>query len=433
MSGRSSEQKGAGETTHGLPGIAKRNLKLLLPMVVLLVGMALAGGMVIARPGVSTQQSPKLTPLVRVLSVEPESTRLRIRSQGSVSPRTESDLIAEVSGRVTWVSPSLAVGGFVAAGELLIRIDARDYEVALSRSKAALARAESQLALADRASARLGELASRGVASPVALDDAENAALVAGANRLEADAVLTQARHDLERTRIAAPFEGLVRVKHIGLGQFVNRGTPLARIYAVDYAEVRLPIPDDDAAHVDLPIAARGGIGEQAQPEVTLTAEFGGQQHRWTGRIVRTEGELDPRTRMIHAVARIEDPYSLGEPPVPGEETHDAGEGARDGGSSGRPPLAVGLFVDAEILGREIDGVYSLPASALRGSDQVVVIDADNRAYRRRVKLLQRLQDRVLIASGIEAGDRVVTTPLALTVDGMLVEVSESVASETAR
>jgi multidrug efflux system membrane fusion protein len=407
----------------GLPGLLMRHPKALLPVAVLLLGMTLAGGLVMARPSVSTRQLPNAAPLVEVLRVEPVSTRLSIRSQGSVSPRTESDLIAEVSGRVTWVSPSLAAGGFVAAGESLIRIDARDYEVAVTRSRAALARAESQLALAERASGRLRELAARGVASPVALDDAENAALVAEANRLEAGAALTQAQHDLERTHIHAPFEGRVRTKHVDLGQFVNRGVPLARIYAVDYAEVRLPIPDDAAAHVELPIAAREATGEQLQPEVTLTAEFGGRRHRWTGRIVRTEGELDPRTRMIHAVARIEDPYALGEAPHPG-----AAPGA--GETSGRPPLAVGLFVEAEIHGREIDGVYSLPQTALRGSDRVVVVDAENRARYRHVELLQRLPDRVLIASGLEPGDRVITSPLALTVDGMPVEVAPTAAGE---
>jgi len=150
---------------------------------------------------------------------------------------------------------------------------------------------------------------------------------------------------------------------------------------------------------------------ERAEPEVVFEAEFGGREHRWIGRIVRTEGELDPRTRMIHAVARVEDPYGRSE-------------------QAGRPPLAVGLFVEAEVQGRRVDGVYSLPRAALRGNDSVVVVDGEGRAHLRRVELLQRLTDRVLIRSGLEPGERVVISPLALTVEGMRVEVEAAAAPE---
>jgi RND family efflux transporter MFP subunit len=386
---------------------AKRYPKVLLPVAVVTLGLLLAGGLVTIRPGVATRRPSKLAPLVQVVRAEPESVHLSIHTQGSVAPRTESDLIAEVSGRITWVSPSLAAGGFLEEGEPLLRVDARDYEVAAARAEAALTRAESQLALARRALERSRNLTKRGVASSAELDDAENSARVAEANHLEAEAALTQARNDLERTCINAPFEGRVRVKHVDVGQFVNRGAPVARIYAVDYAEVRLPIPDDSAAFVELPIDYRDEGADGHQPEVVLKAEFGGQEHRWNGRIVRTEGELDPRTRMIHAVARIEDPYGRGDQPE-------------------RPPLAVGLFVEAEIQGRRVDGVYSLPRSALRNGDRVVVVDGEARAHLRRVELLRRLPDRVLIRSGLEPGEQVVISPLALTVEGMLVEVEGS-------
>lgn len=391
----------------------KRYPKVLLPVAVLTVGLLIGGGMVMARPSVATRKPSRPVPIVHVVSAAPESVHLKIHSQGSVAPRTESDLIAEVSGRITWVSPSLAAGGFLEQDAALIEIDARDYKVAMTRAQAALSRAASQLALAKRAAERQRHLSKRGVTSPVSLDDAENALLVAEANRLEAEASLTQARHDLERTRVQAPFAGRVRNKHVDVGQFVNRGAPVARIYAVDYAEVRLPIPDDAAAFVDLPIDYRDAGGEVPQPKVVLTAEFGGKRHEWTGRIVRTEGELDPQTRMIHAVARVEDPYSRGDEP-------------------GRPPFAVGLFVEAEIEGRRVDDVYAVPRSALRGNDRVVVVDPEGRARVRSIALLQRLPDRVLIASGLEPGDRVVTSPLSLTVEGMPVEIDSADARATA-
>ena len=398
---------------NGARDFLTRYRKVLLPVVVLTLGLLIGGGMVMARPSVATRKPSKPTPMVHVLSAKPESIRLKIRSQGTVAPRTESDLIAEVSGRITWVSASLAAGGFIEKDAPLIAIDSRDYEVAITRAKAALSRAKSQLALAKRAAERQRALAKRGVTSPVSLDDAENAMRVMEANRLEAEASLTQASHDLQRTKVKAPFAGRIRNKYVDVGQFVNRGNPVARIYAVDYAEVRLPIPDDATAFVDLPIDYRDEGGEAPQPRVVLTADFAGEQFSWNGRIVRTEGELDPRTRMIHAVARVEDPYGRGDDP-------------------NRPPFAVGMFVEAEIEGRLVDDVYSLPRSALRGNDRVLVVDAESRARRRPITLLQSLPDRVLIASGLEPGDRVVTSPLALTIDGMPVEIESASARANA-
>lgn len=389
--------------------ILKRYPKVLFPVLVLTIGLLIGGGMVMARPSVATRTPSQSTPMVHVMNAQPESVHLKIHSQGTVAPRTESDLIAEVSGRITWVSPSLAAGGFIEQDAPLIEIDPRDYEVAMTRAKASLSRAESQFALAKRAAERQRKLSQRGVTSPVSLDDAENALLVMEANRLEAEASLTQARHNLQRTKVRAPFAGRIRTKHVDVGQFVNRGNPVARIYAVDYAEVRLPIPNDVAAFVDLPIDYRDEGGEAPQPEVVLSADYGGERFSWNGRIVRTEGELDPRTRMIHAVARVEDPYGRGDDPD-------------------RPPLAVGLFVEAEIEGRLVDDVYSLPRSALRGNNRVLVVDAESRARVRPIRLLQRLTDRVLVASGLEPGDRVVTSPLALTIEGMPVEVKPDLA-----
>jgi RND family efflux transporter MFP subunit len=183
--------------------------------------------------------------------------QLRIEARGSVVPRTESELVAEVAGRITWVSPALAAGGFLEAGEPLLRIDPSDYELGLERARAALERAESELALAGAGLERKRTLADRGVTSRAVLDEATSHQRVAAAARREAQAAVRQAQRDLERTEVKAPFEGRVREKRVDVGQFVGRGAPVARVYAVDYAEVRLPLPDREAAYVDLPTRYR--------------------------------------------------------------------------------------------------------------------------------------------------------------------------------
>jgi RND family efflux transporter MFP subunit len=382
-----------------------------LPLLVLSLGSLAAIGLVSVSPSVETVAVETLPPLVRTVIAEPTSLTLGIDAQGTVEPRTESDLVAEVAGQINWISPRLASGGFIDAGEVLVRIDSRDHRVALRRAEAALKRARSELDWARGNLERRSSLTERGVGSPARLDDARNSAHVAEAALWDAEAGLDQARRDLERTEMHAPFAGRVREKRVDVGQFVSRGAPLARVYAVDYAEVRLPVPSRDAAFVDLPISHRDSGSEFEGPPVTLTAEFGGREFQWQGRVVRTEGEIDPRTRMIHAVARVENPYARGDDPD-------------------RPPLAVGLFVRARIDGRQVEDVVALPRSALRRTNEVVVVDAEDRLQLRRVDVLKREADRVLIGRGISRGERVVTSPLPVSLDGMRVEVQpEAVAA----
>ena len=380
--------------------------KITWPCIVVLVGFVAAGGMIASRPSVATHKPERRPPLVRVMIARPQHVQLRIEAQGSVVPRTESELVAEVSGRIVSVSPSLASGGFLEPDDVVIRIDPRDYEIARVRAQASVSRAESELELARAGLRRHESLAAQGIESSAALETAVSAEKVAEAVRRDARASLEQARRDLERTRVRAPFAGRVREKYVDVGQFVGRGAPIARIYAVDYAEVRLPIADAATAFVDLPIAYRDDRDDRDAgapsrgPEVLLHSRFGGQSYTWRGRIVRTEGELDPRTRMIHAVARVEDPYGRGEDPS-------------------RPPLSVGLFVEAEILGRSLDDVFVIPRSAVRGDDQVAIVDEQGRLRLRSIEVIKRNRDSVVVRSGIAAGEQICTSPLSIAVEGM--------------
>jgi RND family efflux transporter MFP subunit len=378
--------------------------KMVLPILVVLAGVVGATGLLRVRPSVATHSTARPVPLVRAMAVQPQDLRLRIETQGSITPRTEIDLAAEVAGRITWVSPNLSAGGFFEEGELLAQIDASDYELAVERAEAALTRAESELALARTHLQRRRSLAERGVASAAALDEARNTERVATAAVRDARAFRSQVRRDLERSGVVAPFAGRVREKRVNVGQFVGRGAPVARIYAVDFAEVRLPIPDQEAAFVDLPIGYRGEVGENDGPEVRLRARFAGREYTWTGTIVRTEGEIDPRTRMIQAVARIQDPY--------GRSTQLE-----------RPPLAVGMFVNAEISGRLLEDVVVLPRSALRDHDQVVVVDAENRLRLRSIDILRKERETVVIAGGLAPGERVCTSPLETIDEGSEVNI----------
>ncbi|MDJ0867465.1 MAG: efflux RND transporter periplasmic adaptor subunit [Myxococcota bacterium] len=405
----------------------KRPASLWVPLALLSVGAAGVALLVATRPEPAVRPPETAAPLVRVVEVAPEPVRFVVHAQGTVMPRTESELVSQVAGEVVWVSPALVSGGFFETGDPLLRLDTADYEADLETARAEIARARSEHARARKELRRQRRLAAGSVASEARIDDAENAFQVAEAALRAAGSRLARAERDLDRTELRAPYAGRVRQERVDVGQFVSRGTSLATLYAIDYAEVRLPVPDRELRYVDIPIRYRGDAplpdeiegppGPEAQvaplPAVRLRAEFAGREHVWQGRVVRTEGEIDSRTRMVNVVARVEDPYA-------------------HGADRERPPLAVGLFVTAEILGRELPAAVVLPRSALResldGVHVLVVETADAgaetaRLVSRPVEVLRTERERVVIGSGLAAGERVCVSALRGVVDGMQVRV----------
>lgn len=381
--------------------------KLTFPVAILAFAGLGGLGLIASAPEIENVDPPKVLPAVRVMEAEPSDVTLWVRSQGTVAPRTESDLVPEVSGPVTWISPSLASGGFFEKGEVLLHIDSRDYEAAVARARAEVARAQGEEEHARSQLQRQKGLARSDATSPSHLSNARRAARVATAAVQAAQISLEQARRDLQRTTIIASFEGRVREEHVDVGQFVSRGAPVAKLYATDFAEIRLPIADRQLAFIDLP-DLRSAAHATNGPEVVLRARFAGSEHQWRGRLVRTEGEIDPRSRMVHVVARVKDPYGL-----------DAREGEAD---PNKPPLAVGLFVRAEIEGSVAKGVITVPRSVIRNDQRVLVVDAANRLRERKVEVLRIDREEVLIRLRLAEGERICTTPMQVVVEGMQVE-----------
>ncbi|MFP8876360.1 MAG: efflux RND transporter periplasmic adaptor subunit [Myxococcota bacterium] len=377
----------------------------LVPLGILALGALLSAVVIATRPRVVARSVETLAPLVRVTKVAPRSLVLKVRGHGTVVPRSESELVPQVSGEVVWVSPALAPGGFFAAGEPLLRIDPIDYELDLEAAAAAAARAESEVVKSRKELERQRRLAESEAASEARIDEVENAFRGAKAGLREARARRQRAERDVARTELRAPYTGRVREENVDVGQFASRGAPLAKLYAVDFAEVRIPVPDRELAYLDLPLAYRGDETSNSEgPRVELRANFAGTEHLWTGRLVRTEGEIDPRSRTVTVVARVEEPYARSE------------DGAR-------PPLAVGLFVDVEIEGRQLQSAVVLPRLALREGNRVYVVDDDDRLRSRTVEVLREDRDEVVITAGLAAGERVSLSRLRGAVDGMAVRV----------
>lgn len=375
--------------------------RVLPPLLILVVSLAMSGLLLQGQPSAEPIERESAPPAVRILDVEPKTLRLHVESQGTVAPRTESQLVAEVPGKIVRIGRGLEPGAFFRAGELLVELDAHDLGLDLKRARAALERAAAEEEFAGATLARQKTLFEKGITSDAIIDEARRSARVSKASRLEAEANLERALRDLERTRILAPFDGRTLSRSIDKGRFVSSGTPLATLHAVEDAEVRLPIPDAELAYLDLPIGKE--VAPEDAPDVSLTTRFAGREHRWRGRIVRTEAQIDPRTRMVHVVARVERPYE-------------------SAAANDRPPLAAGLFVEARIEGRQVPGLVRVPRSALADEASVWVVDIDNRLRRRPVEVFRVERDSVLVSDGLDATDLISLLEPRLAREGLIVE-----------
>lgn len=390
--------------------------KILLPLAIVALGAVGAVLLVTSKPEVRTRAPETPPPLVRVMEVSPRTVELTVESQGAVEPRTVTQLTAQVAGIVQQVSPSFADGGLFGAGEILVRIDPRDYRLAVEQAEGQVAQARTLLAR-ERAEAAVAaqewrELGDGGPAPPLVLREPQLAE--ARATLAAAEARVTQARLQLERTTVAAPYAGRVRERQADVGQAVAAGTPLGTVYAIDFVEIRLPVPVSELEHLDVSYGGEMPDG----PPVELSAPFAGRRRTWVGRVVRTGGDISPDSRMVELIARVDEPY---------------GAAARAAGV----PLAPGLFVEAEIEGRTVQDAYIVPRSALRNTGrwqegepaQLPVVEGAGEGERlsfRQVRIARLAGDEAVVTAGLSPGDLVVVSPLEAPVDGMAVRAERT-------
>lgn len=349
---------------------------------------------------------------VDVAEIVKENLRIEVQAQGTVTPVQETTILAEVKGRIVEVAEAFHVGGFVSRDDVLLRIDPRDYQTMLLHAAAALESAESVLVQEKgRAQVALREWEKLPKNSH-RTEAAKNLYLrkpqleEADANLLAAQADLNTARDNLERTIIRAPYDALIRQKQTDLGQFVGAGTPLADIFSVETAEVRLPIPQSKLDYLELP----GLEGYENGSAIDLYTDVGGDIKHWSASLHRTEGVFDERSRVLFTVARIEDPYGLRDPD--------------------RLPLRVGTFVNANIEGRELQNVVVLPRYILRAGGYVWVVDDSMHLRNRKVTSLRTGGDQIYISAGLADGDLVSLTSLDASFAGVKAEVLSRISSD---
>lgn len=377
----------------------KRYLLIAAIFAVAVLLAALLGSM---KPPPETKDVDNIAMLVDVQSLETGSVSFSITSQGTVTPRTETVLSAEVSGSIISVSPKFIPGGVFAKDEVLMRIDPSNYEVALDQARALIRQRQIEYD-------GTVKLRSQGYRAESELASAEAALATANAE-------LVRARRNLERSYIRVPYEGMVRAKEADVGQFVNTGTRLGVVFATDYAELRLPLTDGDLAFIDLPDTAdieQSGASLDG-PHATLSAMQRGRLQSWDALIVRTEGVVDERSRVTYAVARIDDPYT------------------RHASGSDAVPLPMGTFVSARINGVTLDNVIRVPRSALRGADRLMFIDEESRLRLRVVDVIRTDTEYAYLSGGAQSGERIIVTAIDAPINGMKVRTADDPVAEPA-
>ncbi len=388
------------------------NRKGKITLAALVLGVVFIAAIATLKPAPEkAKRPPPPLLMVDVITAAPQHLRPQLLSQGTVAPKREIDLISQVSGKVIAVADDYGNGSFFRSGDQLIQIESDEYQFAVVRAKAQLVKALEQVALekgrSRQAKREWRDLGDR-TANALFLREPQLAAAEATLESARAD--LDKANLDLSRTQIVTPFQGRIRQTFVDLGQFVGPGARIAKIYSTDVVEVRLPLSDRQVSLIDLPVNFEDAATAN-YPNVTLRSTVGDRHYEWNGKIVRTESSIDIQSRMTYAVAEIQNPF-------------------KEDPNSDRPPLSIGMFVEAEIEGRSIANAVPLPKQIIYRGDEILVLNANNEIAMQKLTIVQSDGDSV-VAVDIPSGTRVVGTRIGLPVPGMKVTTSENLATTT--
>jgi len=380
-----------------------RALIFMLPVIVIAGAIGAFVAMSALKPKPEEKEDVvKAIPVLTAIAAQDDVT-LTVNVQGEVQPRTEINLVPQVSGLITYMSPKFIEGGRFNKGDLLARIEPAEFELRVTQAKANVAQAETTITreTSEAAIARRDweELGRSGQPTPLTLREPQMAEAIA--QLASAKARLAEAELQLARTSLYAPFTGRVTMRHVDQGEFVSAGARLGEIYATNIMDVRLPMTNDELRRAGLTLGFEA-TGKTPGIPVTLSADVAGTYSEWQGRIVRTDSRFDSQTRVLFAYAEVRDPF---------------GSGASNG-----TPLAPGLFVNAAVEGQKLEDVILIPRSALRGEDKVYLANEDMLSIKT-VTVMSSNRDEAILDGGIKIGDTVITSPIRGVADGMKIAV----------
>ncbi|MCY4399672.1 MAG: efflux RND transporter periplasmic adaptor subunit [Gemmatimonadetes bacterium] len=381
--------------------------------------VAIAAIMIQMRPEPPLREPPSRVPFVTTASAVAGSGPIPVYGAGTVRPRAEIDVAAQIAGKVEWVDPAYQGGGRIQEGQVLFRIADDDYQNRVQQARANVAAQQvALLQAAEDARIALAEYELFRQRQPDAATTAEANPLTLRQPQLDAaraalardSAALADAELALSRTEVQAPFSGVVRTESVGLGQFVAAGQSVGRLYADDAVEVIVPLSDADAALVPMLWQLRAG-DRNRRVRASVTTGYGRGVYSWAGYVDRAEAALDEQTRTIDVVVRVPNPFAGGMP---------VGDGDGDSATEG-PPLLVGQFVEVQIDGLAPESYFTVPRSALRTGNEIWALDKGSLVTIVPVEVLQRSDDVVFVTGALNADQAVVVSGIQIATEGMVV------------
>ena len=370
-----------------------RKKQIIVPIVILIAGILLFIGFSSMKKPPEEKAKVDNTPIVAVEEITVAPMTLHVDSYGIVTPKYETEIVAQVSGEIVELSEAFVRGGFVEKNQLLARIDPSDYEAALIDADANLASALAALEQ-ERAQGQVAEEEWKRItdASPTELSLRKPQLAQELARVKAAEASVLRAKRNLERTEIKAPYNAMIEDRNIGLGAFVGTGNRVGKLLGTATAEVRLPVADNQLQFL---------INQGENAVVNLVGTYAGIDTTWQARIARGEGVIDSKSRMSYLVAVIKDPYSL--------------ESSTDGKKT---PLRFGSYVNANILGLELAQATKLPRY-LVVNNKVAVLDEESKLHYVDIEIVRQDGGDVIVSNGLSTGDQLITSALDYPVNGM--------------
>jgi len=349
-------------------------------------------------------------PSVNVQEIKPQTLSLDIRTNGVVASQTKARIVPEVTGKIIWVNKNWHDGGFFKKGEVLLRIEDYQYVNQLARAKAQLAEAHARYVqeqgmvhvAQQEWNKRKNRQSDSAAARSLALREPQLESAKAQYEAAQAD--VKSAEIQLQKTELKASFDGIVLKTQVDIGQFVPANQQIGEMYAVDMAEVRVPLTESNQHLIDIPALNSG----KKTPVVVSFSDKSGVTD-YPGYLVRTESILDEVTKVLYGVVQVEDPYQL----------------KSGAGSDKKNALRIGAYVSVSIPGRKLENLYVLPKAVLRGGNRVYTVDEENRLRSKLVSLQSNYDGLTIVASGLAPNvERVVVGRVGEAMEGRKVDVT---------
>jgi RND family efflux transporter MFP subunit len=378
----------------------------------LLFSIALiAGGIFGARLLIKSKKAPvkmdqpKIAPLVEVEQLVKRDIIMTVRGYGTVKPKVQVEIVPQVSGNIVFVHAQFKPGGFIQAGKIILRIDPRDYELAVQQTKALVADALVKLDL-QKAEAQVAKLEWQQLnldkEPPSPLVFREPYVRQAEAALESARAQLAKAKLNLERTSVSLPIDVVIMSERVDLGQFVGGGQMAGVAYGTNLVEIEVPLEDDELAWFEIPgnpISPNGNGQFSGKSTAEVRSDFAGSEHVWTGNITRTTGQVDTTSGLVSVVVEVAEPFKK---------------------ESSKPPLLPGMFVEVVIEGNKLHNAVAVTRNALHNGNEIWLVK-DGRLEIVSLEIVRTDGQYAYVLSGIEDGDDIVISPLDVVISGMKV------------